>query len=307
MKQMIQGKINEKGLKERKMKRLKERGITLISLVVTIVIMLILAGVAIQFALGENGLFVMSKKSTNKYKEAQINEQEEMKLVEKELEELAMGTNIKATVNGETTYITRENVGQYLGMKVSNFKDTESETEDVIVNGANGNDNSNEITVSTKYRLYYIDFDNKYKDGVGTIYLKAECTKNEYDLQLDTADEGKNSVKIKQLNPSLYAGEKVQLPKTNPNMQAVTWLLNEENWLGVKESDNVKKEIKEKINYIVGAPSLEMMIDSYNMHYDLIKQGDKPVSGAGDENGEKRKKLFYRYEGENGYEIGPRN
>ena len=39
-----------------------ERGITLIALVVTIVVLLILAGVTITYALGDNGIFGTAKK-----------------------------------------------------------------------------------------------------------------------------------------------------------------------------------------------------------------------------------------------------
>ena len=39
----------------------RNKGITLVALVVTIVIMLILAGVTLNIALGENGLFKMAK------------------------------------------------------------------------------------------------------------------------------------------------------------------------------------------------------------------------------------------------------
>ena len=51
------------------MKRLqKKKGITLIALVITIVIMLLLAGVAIQMTIGENGL--ISKTNQAKVEQA---------------------------------------------------------------------------------------------------------------------------------------------------------------------------------------------------------------------------------------------
>lgn len=56
--------------------RLKNgKGITLIALVVTIIILLILAGVAINMATGDNGLFRKSKESVNIWKSAEENEQ----------------------------------------------------------------------------------------------------------------------------------------------------------------------------------------------------------------------------------------
>ena len=44
-----------------------QKGITLIALVVTIIVLLILAGVVINQALGENGLIGMAKMATEKY------------------------------------------------------------------------------------------------------------------------------------------------------------------------------------------------------------------------------------------------
>ena len=41
----------------------RENGITLLALVITIIIMLLLAGVAIQMTLGENGLFAIATNS----------------------------------------------------------------------------------------------------------------------------------------------------------------------------------------------------------------------------------------------------
>ncbi len=78
------------------MKSLKEKGITLVALVVTIVIMLILAGVTINIALGENGLFKQSKKAVDKYKEAQ--EQEDSTL--RELDDILGEINSKTDKYG---------------------------------------------------------------------------------------------------------------------------------------------------------------------------------------------------------------
>lgn len=54
------------------------KGITLVSIVVTIIVLLILAGIAISLTLGDNGIFTKAKISTNKYKDAVEKEQEEL-------------------------------------------------------------------------------------------------------------------------------------------------------------------------------------------------------------------------------------
>ena len=71
----------DENLKYKKMlkkQRIQEKGITLIALVVTIVILLILAGVTLNIALSDNGLFNKTKKAADDYKEAQDREAEEI-------------------------------------------------------------------------------------------------------------------------------------------------------------------------------------------------------------------------------------
>ena len=75
------------------MKNKQEKGITLIALVVTIVVLLILAGVSISLVLNNNGIISKAKEAKNRYAEAQTNE-------EKQLNELA---NLISTKLGETT------------------------------------------------------------------------------------------------------------------------------------------------------------------------------------------------------------
>jgi hypothetical protein len=47
--------------------------------------------------------------------------------------------------------------------------DSESYSTSFDVNGT---------TKNVTYRLFYIDFNNDYKDGEGTIYLKADCVES---------------------------------------------------------------------------------------------------------------------------------
>ncbi len=60
------------------MKSLKEKGITLIALVITIIILLILAGITIGTITGENGLFRRSKDAAKKYKDAAAQEENDL-------------------------------------------------------------------------------------------------------------------------------------------------------------------------------------------------------------------------------------
>ena len=63
-------------MKKIKRKSYKERGITLVALVITIIILLILAGVTLTTALSNNGLFIRTKEATEKYKGSEEQEKE---------------------------------------------------------------------------------------------------------------------------------------------------------------------------------------------------------------------------------------
>ncbi len=79
-------------------KKLKtSKGITLVALVVTIVVLLILAGVSISLVLGENGLITQAQEAKRKTQEASTNELAEM---ERMKTELAKYGNTKSVFEG---------------------------------------------------------------------------------------------------------------------------------------------------------------------------------------------------------------
>ena len=72
-------------LKNKKQQKLKEKGITLIALVVTIIILLILAGVTLNMALSGDGLFSRARNAADKYKKAQEDEAKLISEIGKEM------------------------------------------------------------------------------------------------------------------------------------------------------------------------------------------------------------------------------
>ena len=52
----------------------KEKGITLIALVVTIIVLLILAGVAISLTIAQGGIFDKAEKAANTWRNAETNQ-----------------------------------------------------------------------------------------------------------------------------------------------------------------------------------------------------------------------------------------
>jgi len=62
------------------------KGITLIALVITVVILIILAGVAVNLAIGENGIFNKAKFATKEYLNADTYEQEQIGKISNEID-----------------------------------------------------------------------------------------------------------------------------------------------------------------------------------------------------------------------------
>ncbi len=77
----------------KKIKKFREKGITLVALVITIIILLILAGVTINTALSENGLFRMAKKAVNEYQESEKQEQTALDSISEEMEKISIDYN----------------------------------------------------------------------------------------------------------------------------------------------------------------------------------------------------------------------
>ena len=286
-------------MEHKEKKRQENKGITLIALVVTIVVLIILATVSINAVLGDNGIIGKAKQAKSVYEESRANEITAMDELANEMaqyDDVKNEEGITATVDGKTVTITKDNVADYLGRVVSNYKPT---TNTVTVG-------STTYTVSNNYRLYYIDFDKKYNKDEVSVFLKADCTSNNYKLPVtDTTASTEDNIKIKALNPSLYKDGVTSPSASNDNMKAVTFLTNTSNWNSLKTGAS----LADKVNYVVGSPSVEMMFDSYNTKYGLTngKMITDTLTASTD-----RARLFYQYpttvdSNNYGYEVGPSN
>ena len=67
----------------------KENGITLVTLVITIIVLLILATVSVQVLTGDNGLLIKSRSAVDKYSEGEITEQIKLAYLECQTEKLS--------------------------------------------------------------------------------------------------------------------------------------------------------------------------------------------------------------------------
>ena len=81
------------------MKKLKEKGITLVALVITIIILLIIVGISLANIVGSNGLFERTKLATEKYKGSENEESDQLAHVSNEIEQHHEALLPKPTIN----------------------------------------------------------------------------------------------------------------------------------------------------------------------------------------------------------------
>ena len=230
-------------------KSMRDEGITLVALVVTIIVLLILAGITINMVLGKNGLIQKSKIAKEKYENAALDEKAQLKNATDLMDSLN-GDYSTVKVGDEVIKITAENAKNYYGYKVTNYN-KEKDPDGV-------------------YRIFY--YDAEVKDGKGkygeanTLYLKRDWTANDVNLSTKISDSSwtdtnKNNAvtMMRKMNPD-YASN--QTSKTayssleNDNERATAWLCDTTQFETYVDSTMA--------NFAIGSPSVEMYCDSYN-------------------------------------------
>lgn len=90
-----------------------QKGITLIALVITIIILIILAGVAINLSIGENGIFKKAEQGRDEYINAQIDEEVSINSISEQLigdkkavEQITLSHTSLTIFKGETAELT---------------------------------------------------------------------------------------------------------------------------------------------------------------------------------------------------------
>ena len=123
------------------MNKSQNNGITLVALVVTIIILLILAGIAIASLTGENGLFKRAQQAKQQTIEGQLREEIVMAIQEIQTEELSKGNNVtlETLANGQLEDIlkdiTVELVEDEINGEYKNYEYTIDSNLNVTING----------------------------------------------------------------------------------------------------------------------------------------------------------------------------
>ena len=262
---------------EQKRMQKNSKGITLIALVITIIVLLILAGVTIATLTGDNGILNQAGKAKDKTTEAES--------IERVQVEVAGSYGIDGTIDKEQLNKNLKNINglSYNGNALSDRNKIANLPATVTLNGYNIGIDANggvekipEIIAKIRanpqtyygkkvtnynangktYRIFYVDKDNDFKDGYNTIYLKADYSGI---VSCSTSYDASKTL-IKKMNP-LWAtkGNTVEAETTtisNENEQAAAWLCDPSKWTAYCDTD--------KANYAIGGPSVEMYVKSYN-------------------------------------------
>ena len=278
---------------EQKRMQKNSKGITLIALVITIIVLLILAGVTIATLTGDNGILNQAGKAKDKTTEAEA--------IERVQVEVAGSYGIDGTIDKEQLNKNLKNINGLIynekplsdSNKIANLPATVTLNGYYIVINANGgvekipeiiakiranpqayygkkvtNYNANGKT----YRIFYVDKDNDFKDGYNTIYLKADFSGS---VTCSTSYDASQTL-IKRMNPLWATKENTVAAETttisNKNEQAAAWLCDPSKWTAYCDTD--------KANYAIGGPSVEMYVKSYNQAYNGITDSNVYTLGA---------------------------
>ena len=252
------------------------KGITLIALVITIIVLLILAGVTIATLTGDNGILNQAGKAKDKTTEAES--------IERVQVEVAGSYGLDGTIDKDQL---NKNLGNIAGLKIgeSNFGGENIVKElpvtvtlngyDIGINANGGVEKIPEIIAKIRanpqayygkkvtnykvsdsdtntYRIFYVDKDNDFKDGYNTIYLKADFSGS---VSCSTSYDA-NQTLIKKMNPLWGEKRGTSESSWNSNEKASAWLCDPSKWTAYCDSD--------KANYAIGGPSVEMYVKSYN-------------------------------------------
>ena len=159
----------KKQYEENKLKKLKkkylrkdiqQKGITLISLVVTIVVLILLATVSIQLVFDQNGIIKKAQQAKEVYQNSQLKEEESMNKLIQEYDNIIKEPEVKITLIGieitnpptKTIYTAGENFDSEGMVVTAKYSDGSSKvvTNYVVIDGIKLIKGKNSVTISYK-------------------------------------------------------------------------------------------------------------------------------------------------------------
>ena len=256
----------------------KSRGITLIALVITIIVLLILAGVSIATLTGQNGILTQANKAKTESDIEDVKEQAKLDIANWIAERLKNGQDTildDETVKSIIETANENNVNKYY-LEVTDTSIITKKGNEILLSDLYANVKSsfdpNTLTIGEaintdkygwKVKNYTITTEEFttgvwrlfYQDSNYTYLITDECV-GSYAPRLfyDSYTNGSSVSTIGQkLNPK--ASTLFTETNTNMNIRATAWLTDPNVWESYTNSDAV---------FAIGAPTVELFAASYN-------------------------------------------
>ena len=219
-----------------------KKGITLIALVITIIVLLILAGVSIAMLTGENGILAQAQKAKNETENAATNEVAILDEYNNTINNLINREKVEAPPFDEEELTIGEalNVEKY-GWKVPNY-----------------NVQAGDMTTNV-WRLFYQDSNYTYlitDECIGNYNKPSDYYTGVYNTGADVSIIGQK------LNPMLqgtgfswWLDSFFASDNKYPNILITAWLTDPNKWAEFKNSDAV---------FAIGGPTAELYAKSFN-------------------------------------------
>ena len=233
------------------MRKINEnKGITLVALVITIIVIIVLAGISISILMGQDGIIQKTKEGAENYQKAAELEKEMLDDIDTTIHTATRGNPkviIKATM--QEVEVTSSNISSLIGTEV-------------VYNPTGDQDGLG--NAKGHWRIFYLDTTGKYGDGTNTLYLKRDYDTSVKDLEnqhvnytndiTDTTKLAKITECLKKMNPEWGKKDGI-ISQTNERVCA--YYCNPENWNNKYLDSSVAK-------YAIATPSVEMWMDAYN-------------------------------------------
>ena len=246
----------------------QEKGITLIALIVTIIVLLILAGVTINMAVNDRGIFSKAKTATRAYKDAEGKEQTGLDEADKEIAKyMPAGTKIGTTANisgkeGET--------GVNLDWYLFDVSDDGKTAYLVSTPTYWVPDTTKEVNGAYTPKLVSA-YDSKTGAMNQAIQKKPSATSGNYSYSYSSGNvtykPSDNTLNYyKSANPQWNTNRgSTAFASLNENEQEACYLADADIFAGIKDQvNNAEGNLKGKIQTLVGGASAEQWCKAYN-------------------------------------------
>ena len=258
----------------------REKGITLIALIVTIIVLLILAGVTINLAVNNQGIFNKAKTATRAYKNATEEEEASLALLENEIDKYIpknddskVSEEITYTENGETKTLT---TATPVGTKIGTTKNIDEQTLDWYLFDTDETAGKAYLVSTPTY--WVPDTTKPAVSGAWVPKLVSNYDSNTTAMSQAikkssssvTYKPSKNTLNyFKSVNSDWAKSENgrstQEFSKWNENEQSACYLADADIFAGIKDQvNNAEGNLKGKIQTLVGGASIEQWCKAYN-------------------------------------------